>query len=191
MEFVIHDFCTLLFTINGLLMFYYLQFLPLLPIGAHGYCPHTSQGPFARTIFHCISISMENSFCCHPTCSKAITSKFCTCHDSWAVVTCAKCCNDIIPHSGVTWKPIFHQIQITMEKLKWAPWILVECQTLISWRVAWIRLDYSRIKGISGVSSFNFDEKFILLSSKLQYGNHFKILHMSRQLCCRDMCKML
>ena len=98
------------------------------------------------------SILMKNSFCCHPSCSKAITSKFCTCHDSCAVVTCAKCCNDIIPHSGVTWKPIFHQIQITMEKLKWSPWIPAECQTLISWRVAWIRLDYSRIKGIRGVS---------------------------------------
>ena len=42
--------------------------------------------------------------------------KFCTWHDSCAVVACRKFCSDIKPYNGVTVKPTFHRILITMEK---------------------------------------------------------------------------
>ena len=37
-----------------------------------------------------------------------IVAKYCTWHDSCAVVACAKHCSDMIPYNGVTLKPIFH-----------------------------------------------------------------------------------
>ena len=36
------------------------------------------------------------SFCQHPSCSGVIAMKFCTWHDSWAVVPCAKFCSNMI-----------------------------------------------------------------------------------------------
>ena len=66
---------------------------------------------------------MEISCCAHPSCVEVIATKFCTWHDSWAVVPCAKFNSDILPYNEVTVKIIFHQIWIMMEKsfVKWAP----------------------------------------------------------------------
>ena len=44
---------------------------------------------------------------------------FCTWHDSCAVVVCKKFCTDMIPYNGVTLKPNFHRICITMEYGSW------------------------------------------------------------------------
>ena len=45
---------------------------------------------------------MEISPCFPPCFSEVITMNFCTCHDSFAVMACAKFCSDmIIPYSGV------------------------------------------------------------------------------------------
>ena len=41
---------------------------------------------------------------------------FCTCHDSCAVVACAKFYSGMIHYSGGTLKPIFNRIWITMKK---------------------------------------------------------------------------
>ena len=48
---------------------------------------------------------------------------FCTWHDSGAVVACAKFCSKMMAFHGVTPKPIWHRIWVTMEKsfVKWAP----------------------------------------------------------------------
>ena len=77
------------------------------------------RGPFHR-FFHHNSNSIKISFCSHPCCSEVIAMKFCTWHDSCAVMPCAKFSSDTMPYNGVKLKPIFHQM---MEKLfvKWAP----------------------------------------------------------------------
>ena len=80
-------------------------------------------GLFHEWFFHHNSNSMEISFCFHWSCSAVIAMKFCTWLNSCAVMTCAKVCSDMLPCNGVTLKPIFHRISITMEKsfMKWAP----------------------------------------------------------------------
>ena len=59
----------------------------------------------------------------HRCCSKVVATTFCTWHDSKAVVPFVKFRSDVITYSGVTHKPIFHRIWITMEEpfVKWAP----------------------------------------------------------------------
>ena len=63
------------------------------------------------------------SFCSHSGGIEVIAMKFCSRHDSCAVVACKKLCSDMIPNNGVTPKPIFRRVRITMEKpsVKWAP----------------------------------------------------------------------
>ena len=74
-------------------------------------------------IFHHNSNSMEISFHSHPSCCPVNAMKFCTWHDSCAIVACAKFYSNKIPYKGVTLKTILNQIGSTMEKLfvKWAP----------------------------------------------------------------------
>ena len=69
-----------------------------------------------------IQIRLEISLWSHPCCSEVIAMKFCTWHNSCAVMACAKFCSDMISYNGGTLKPIFHRIWITIEKLfmKWA-----------------------------------------------------------------------
>ena len=61
---------------------------------------------------HFIQISIEASFSFHPICSEVITMKFCTWHESCAVVAHAKFCNDMVPYCRIILKPIFHQISL-------------------------------------------------------------------------------
>ena len=66
---------------------------------------------------------MENCFQGNSILRYYIATKFCTCHDSTAVVPCAKFHGD---HCTTTWMRAewnFHRIWITMEKpfVKWAP----------------------------------------------------------------------
>ena len=66
---------------------------------------------------------MENLFSSNSITGDHIATKFGTCHDSPAVVPCAKSCSD---HCISTWmraKWNFHHIWIVMEKMlvKWAP----------------------------------------------------------------------
>ena len=54
--------------------------------------------------------SMDFSVCSHPSCRGVIAVKFCTWHNSCAVLACAKCCNDM-------WYPTMklHLIQFSIE----------------------------------------------------------------------------
>ena len=66
---------------------------------------------------------METLPCCNSITCHQITTKFCTGHDSTAVVTWAKLCSD---HSVRTWMRVkwnFHHFWNVMEKLlvKWTP----------------------------------------------------------------------
>ena len=54
-----------------------------------------TMGPFHERYFHCNSDSMEISFCSYPSCKEMIAMKFCTWHDSFADMACAKFCNNI------------------------------------------------------------------------------------------------
>ena len=74
------------------------------------------QGPISLTIF-------PSQFSSNSITDDHIATKFGTCHDSPAVVPCAKYCSDhlISIWMGAKWN--FHRIWIVMEKLlvKWAP----------------------------------------------------------------------
>ena len=53
-----------------------------------------------------ISSWTKISFNSHPSVSKAIATKYWTCHDSTAVVACAKICSDVIPKNEIIAKLI-------------------------------------------------------------------------------------
>ena len=72
------------------------------------------QGPVSLTIFARNSNSMETSPCCNSCAGHQITTIFCTCHDSNAVVPCTKFCSDHCIRIEV--KRNFHRIWIAMEK---------------------------------------------------------------------------
>ena len=66
---------------------------------------------------------MEISFSSYSVTDHYIATKFGTCHDSPAVVSCAKYCSDHFVSIWMRAKWNFHHIWIVMEKLlvKWAP----------------------------------------------------------------------
>ena len=45
---------------------------------------------------------IKNLFFFHPSSNHAITTKFCTCHDSYAVIACAKFCSDVRARNRIT-----------------------------------------------------------------------------------------
>ena len=59
-------------------------------------------GPVSLTFFHRNSNSMEISFHSHVNSNTMITTKFCTWHDSCAVVACAKNCCDLMASNRIT-----------------------------------------------------------------------------------------
>ena len=72
-------------------------------------------------IFHTNSNSKPNSFCINSLHGYQIATNFCTWHDSYAVVSCAKfCCNHLIKN-GMRTKWNYHRIWIVMQKsiVKW------------------------------------------------------------------------
>ena len=54
----------------------------------------------------------------NPSCCKVIATQFCMGHDDSAVVACGKFYSNMIPHNGVTLKPISHRIRITMKNVR-------------------------------------------------------------------------
>ena len=66
---------------------------------------------------------MAISFWSHPNSNDLIATQFSTCHDSCAVMACAKLCGDMKAWNGIMLKQIFHWIWITVERVsvKWAP----------------------------------------------------------------------
>ena len=59
---------------------------------------------------------MDNFFYCNSITGKQITTKFCTCHDSCAVMTCAKYCSDCFIIVGMRAWQEYHWIWILIEK---------------------------------------------------------------------------
>ena len=89
---------------------------------------------------------MEISFSSHLNCSKVIAIKFCTWHDSCAVVASEKFCRNMTPYNGVTLKPIFHRICIMMENHSWnGPLMLFSFQ----WFVVRGQFTGTKICGVS------------------------------------------
>ena len=111
---------------------------------------------FISNFFHHNSNLMEISFYFHPNTNEVIPLKFCTWHNSCAVVACAKFCYDINISNWVTAKLNFHQIWIVMENflVKWDPGSCFKMKTVFPWisisiikiRRAWDCLIF--IKGI-------------------------------------------
>ena len=59
---------------------------------------------------------MEISFHSHLDSNTVIATKFCTWHDSCAVVACAKICCDLMASNGITARRSFHRIWIAGKK---------------------------------------------------------------------------
>ena len=63
-----------------------------------------------------IQIRWKNSFHSHLDSNTVIATKFCTWHDSCAVVACAKICCDLMASNGVMARQSFHRIWIVGKK---------------------------------------------------------------------------
>ena len=59
---------------------------------------------------------MEISFHSHLESNRVIATKFCTWHDSCAVVACGKICRDLMASNGITARRSFHRIWIAGKK---------------------------------------------------------------------------
>ena len=59
-------------------------------------CVNGLLDPVSLMFFHRNSNSMEVSFYSHLDSNTVIATKFCTWHDSYAVVACAKICRDLM-----------------------------------------------------------------------------------------------
>ena len=62
---------------------------------------HTRKAPFHQRFFHRNSNSMESLFFSHLDSNKVIATKFCTWHNSCAVVACAKICCDLMNSNSI------------------------------------------------------------------------------------------
>ena len=91
---------------------------------------HTSwvlmQGPVSLKNFYHNSNVMDTSFYSHPNSNKVIAIKFCTCHDSCAVVPCAKFCCDLVTSDWITERRSFHRIWIVSK----IPFVVQTCRHL-------------------------------------------------------------
>ena len=105
---------------------------------------------FHEQFLHHNSNSMETSFCSHPTCGEVITMQFCTWHDSYAVMACAKFYSDMIPYNGITLKQFSIKFELRWKSCSWngpqhfmltcvyQVWRLIEIQlqVYVSWKEA-------------------------------------------------------
>ena len=88
-----------------------------------------SRGAISLTIFPSQFKFDGNLFHSHLDSNTVIATKFCTWHDSCAVVACAKICCDLMASNGVMARPSFHRIQIAGKKtlVKGAPVLILSC----------------------------------------------------------------
>ena len=70
------------------------------------------RGPCHWSPFHHIANVMEISSGSHPDSDEVIAPKFCTCHNSCAVVACAKICSNFVVTNGTTAELLFFWILI-------------------------------------------------------------------------------
>ena len=86
--------------------------------GSRGAWPNVNEAwaHFTKDFFVSNSNWMETSPCCNSNTGLQITTRFCTCYDSTAVVTCAKYCSDRFVSITVKAKWNSHRIWIAMEK---------------------------------------------------------------------------
>ena len=75
-----------------------------------------TRAPFHYRFFHRNSNSMEISFHSHLDSKIVIATKFCTWHDSCAVVACAKICCDLMASNGIMTSRSFRRIWIAGKK---------------------------------------------------------------------------
>ena len=97
---------------------------------------------------------VDISFCSRWIRITVNTMKFCIWHDNCTVMACAKFCRDMVPNNGVTVRPIFHRIWITMENLSWNGPLVQHWlgQWLIFWRhqaISWTNVDSSVVRFFS------------------------------------------
>ena len=77
-------------------------------------------GLFQASVIHIMSSSVkyhENAFCSNSVSDELIRSKFCTCHDSQAVVTCAKFWPDLISTFHIITTHIFARFRLWPREL--------------------------------------------------------------------------
>ena len=120
-----------------------------------------------------------------------ITTKFGTCHDSPAVVPCAKFCSDHFISIGMRAKWNFHHIWIVMEKLlvKWSPdkictWVCCVLVCFVVWIVldgyVWLQFMPSSSEGSSYLFSKNSCNTVETLYSTIYYSKYFIELNLDK-----------
>ena len=70
------------------------------------------QAPVLLKVFPSKFKSMEILCFSHLDSNRIIATKFCACHDSCAVVACAKICRNLMAGNGITARQNFHRIWI-------------------------------------------------------------------------------
>ena len=85
-------------------------------------------------------IKMKILLCCNPDFIEVIAAKFCTCHDSCAVMACAKICSDLINKNWITTKWIFNRIWIANKNHQWNQPHVVLCKQGISRCFPWVKI---------------------------------------------------
>ena len=87
--------------------------------GQHEFNDKVAQDPVSLMFFFSIAIQIwwKYSFHSHLDSYAVIATKFCTWHDSYAVVACAKNCCDLMASNGITRRQSFHWIWIAGKKV--------------------------------------------------------------------------
>ena len=100
-------------------------------------------------------------FCCNSAPDDQIASNFCTCHNSTAVVACAKFCSNHFIKNWMRAKQNFHRIWIMME-LSWLVWS-PECVLLFAGRIAskWKRQEQMSFVNLNSVWLSTLRFKFL------------------------------
>ena len=122
---------------------------------------------------------MEFSFHSHLNSNTVIATKFCTWHDSCAVVACAKICCDLMASNGVMTRRSFHRIWIAGKKslVKRAPdhkkhnghLMSRACQKAKKWQTF-------QIDGYRQNTSFQLSQPYAKLSKWILLNEMFNIL---------------
>ena len=108
----------------------------------------SSKGPdqFCSTIpCSLVTSSVQILFCSHENCDVWIAIKFCTCHNSIAVVTCAKFCSNLMVNYWTTTEYFSIEFEFRMKSHGWnvPHWPGVFTEGLLS---QWPSSDYTKLK---------------------------------------------
>ena len=112
------------------------------------------RGPFHLPFFMHNPNLMQDWFCVNSLLGNQITTEFCTCHDSKAVMACAKFCSDHCIRIWMISKWNFYTIELQWKNSEMRPRVLLwsTCMYMIHVICCWLQnKDFNQLKTISVV----------------------------------------